>query len=203
MELVFFLKGVVIGFVMAVPIGPVGIMYIRKTLAEGRRHSLLIGLAAATADGLFGCIAAFGLTFVSDLITSEQFWLRIAGGTLLVFIGIRTVGARRTDPLIPFKSTGSVASYVSALLLALTNPVTIFAFVGVFAAFGFGHALSPLSAVILVLGVIIGTCAWFLLLGYVATIFRTKLDTDGLGWVNRISGVLIICCGIAAFVSIL
>jgi threonine/homoserine/homoserine lactone efflux protein len=203
MEPIFFLKGLIIGFAMAVPIGPLGVMCIRKTLAEGHTRGLIIGLGAATADSLFGSIAAFGLTFVSDAMTSQQFWLRLVGGGLLLFLGIRTFRARRKAPRIPSDNKGMLGSYASAFFLALTNPVTIFAFVAVFAAFGLGHRLIVISACILVLGVFAGSCLWFFVLGYVATLFRHKLDAGGLTWVNRISGVLIILSGIAALVSLI
>jgi threonine/homoserine/homoserine lactone efflux protein len=203
MEPIFFLKGLIIGFAMAVPIGPIGIMSIRKTLAEGHSRGLIIGLGAATADSLYGSIAAFGLTFISDVITGQHFWVSLVGGGLLLFLGIRTFRAKRKDPIIPSDNKGLLGSYVSAFLLALTNPVTIFAFVAVFAAFGLGHRLSIFSACILVLGVFTGSCLWFLTLGYVATLFRKKLDAGGLRWVNRISGVLIILSGVAALVSLI
>jgi threonine/homoserine/homoserine lactone efflux protein len=203
MEPIFFLKGLIIGFAMAVPIGPLGIMCIRKTLAQGHTRGLIIGFGAATADSLFGSIAAFGLTFISDAIASQHFWLRLIGGALLLFLGIRTFLAKRKAPRIPSDNKGMLGSYASAFLLALTNPVTIFAFVAVFAAFGLGHKLVIISACILVLGVFTGSCLWFLSLGYVATLFRKKLDAGGLAWVNRISGVLIILSGIAALVSLI
>ncbi len=203
MEPIFFLKGLIIGFAMAVPIGPLGIMCIRKTLAEGHSRGLIIGLGAATADALYGSIAAFGLTFISDVIASQHFWLRLVGGGLLLFLGIRTFRARRKDEIIPFDNKGLLGSYISSFLLALTNPVTIFAFVAVFAAFGLGHRIIIISACMLALGVFTGSCLWFMTLGYVATSFRKKLDSGGLRWVNRISGVLIILSGVAAFVSMI
>lgn len=203
MEPIFFLKGLIIGFAMAVPIGPIGIMCIRKTLAEGHSRGLVIGLGAATADSLYGGIAAFGLTFISDVITNQHFWVSLVGGGLLLFLGIRTYRAKRKDPIVPFDDKGLLGSYISAFLLALTNPMTIFAFVAVFAAFGLGQRLSIISACILVLGVFIGSCLWFLTLGYVVTLFRKKLDASGLRWVNRISGVLIILSGVAALVSLI
>jgi len=203
MEPIFFLKGLIIGFAMAVPIGPIGIMSIRKTLAEGHSRGMIIGLGAATADSLYGSIAAFGLTFISDMITGQHFWVSLVGGGLLLFLGIRTFHAKRKDPIIPYDDKGLLGSYISAFLLALTNPLTIFAFVAVFAAFGLGHKLVIVSACILVLGVFTGSCLWFLSLGYVATLFRKKLDADGLRWVNRISGVLIILSALAALVSLI
>ena len=203
MEPIFFLKGLIIGFAMVVPIGPIGIMCIRKTLAEGHARGLIIGFGAATADALYGSIAAFGLTFVSDVIASQHVWLRLIGGGLLLFLGIRTFRAKGKNPKVPTVNKRIFGSYVSSFLLALTNPVTIFAFVAVFAAFGLGHRLVIASACILVVAVFAGSCLWFLTLGWVATLFRNNLDAGGLTWVNRISGVLIFLSGIAAFVSLI
>jgi threonine/homoserine/homoserine lactone efflux protein len=203
MEPIFFLKGLIIGFAMAVPIGPIGIMCIRKTLAQGHTRGLIIGLGAATADSLYGSIAAFGLTFISDVIAAQHFWLRLIGGGLLLFLGIRTFRAKRKVPAIPSDNKGMLGLYASAFFLALTNPVTVFAFVAVFAAFGLGYKLSISSACILVIGVFTGSSLWFLSLGYVATLFREKLDAGGLTWVNKISGVLIILSGVVAFVSLI
>ena len=203
MALIIYLKGLIIGFAMAVPIGPVGTLCIRKTLAEGHSRGLIIGLGAATVDALYGSIGAFGITFVSDLIASQQFWLRLVGGGLLLFLGVRTFRAQPKDPIIPFDKRGLLGSYVSAFLLALTNPVTIFAFVAAFAAFVLGHKLSIISASILVLGVFTGTSLWFLALGSIARFFRKKLNSNGFRWVNRVSGALIILSGIAAFVSLI
>ncbi|MGB7624441.1 MAG: LysE family transporter [Terriglobia bacterium] len=203
MESIVFLKGLIIGFAMAVPVGPAAILCVRKTLAEGHSRGLIVGLGAATADSLYSSIAAFGLTFVSDVIASQQYWLRLVGGGLLLFLGIRTFRVKPKDPTIPFDRKGLLGSYVSALLLAFTNPVTFFAFVAVFAAFGLGYRLTIISASILVLGVLLGSCLWFLTLGYIATFFRRKLESGGLRWVTRISGALIILSGVAAFLSLI
>ncbi|MBA4312589.1 MAG: lysine transporter LysE [Chlorobiaceae bacterium] len=203
MEPIFFIKGLIIGFAMAVPIGPAGVLCIRKTLTDGHSRGMIIGFGAATADSLYGSIAAFGLTFVSDVIASQHFWLSMVGGGLLLFLGVRTFRAKRKDTIIPFDNKGLLRSYVSAFLLAFTNPVTIFAFLAVFAAFGLGHKLNIISAFILVLGVFTGSCLWFLTLSYVATLFRKKLVSGGLGGVNRIAGILIILSGVAALVSLI
>jgi threonine/homoserine/homoserine lactone efflux protein len=202
MDPTLFLKGLIIGFAMAVPIGPIGVMCIRKTLAEGHTRGLVVGLGAATADSLYSGLAAFGLTFVSEAIAGQQFWLRLVGGGALLFLGVKTFLARRADPQVRVHGSGLLGSYASAFLLALTNPVTIVAFVAVLAAVGLGQRLSIPSALLLVLGVFGGSCLWFVGLGYVATIFRNRLDSGGLQWVNRISGALIMISGIAAVVSV-
>ncbi len=203
MELTFFLKGIIIGFAMAVPVGPIGIMCIRKTLTEGRLRGLIIGLGAATADFLYGCVAAFGITIISDTLVSQRIWIRLVGGTLLLFLGVRTFRARPADPNIPVNSSGILRSYLTTVFLTLTNPMTIFAFIAIFAAVGIGNGLSYFSAAALVVGVFIGSCLWFLLLSSGVTLFRKRLDLVGLRWVNKIAGILIIISGVYAIASLL
>lgn len=203
MEPLLLLKGMIIGFAMAVPIGPVGVLCIRKTLTEGHARGMIIGLGAATADALYGSIAGFGLTIVSDLIASQQFWIRLVGGGILLILGVRTFRAKRKQQILPWVGKGFLGTYVSAVILVLTNPVTIFAFIAVFAAFGLGLGHSMMSTWMLVLGVFMGSWLWFLILGFVATHFRKKLDAGGLKWVNKIAGILIILSGLAAFASLL
>jgi threonine/homoserine/homoserine lactone efflux protein len=203
MVLIIFLKGIFIGFAMAVPIGPIGIMCIRRTLSEGRLHGLIIGLGAATADLIYGCIAAFGITFISDALVSQRFWLRIVGGVLLLYLGIRTLRKRPADPNIPATSNGIIRSYLTAFLITLTNLLTIFAFIAVFAALGLGNEAIIFSGSALVLGVFIGSFLWFISLSSGVMIFRKKLDLIGLKWVNKISGVLIVLSGVIVMASLL
>ena len=104
MLLIILLKGIFIGFAMAVPVGPIGIMCIRKTLTEGKLRGLIIGLGAATADFLYGCVAAFGITFISDTLVSQRIWIRLVGGVLLLYLGIKTFRKLPADPKIPVNS---------------------------------------------------------------------------------------------------
>jgi threonine/homoserine/homoserine lactone efflux protein len=203
MELTIFLKGIFIGFAMTVPVGPIGIMCIRKTLTGGRLRGLIIGLGAATADFFYGCVAAFGLTIIEDTLVSQRIWIRLAGGALLLFLGVRTFRAKPADPKIPINSMGILRSYFTTVFLTLTNPLTIFAFIAVFAALGLGNGLRYFSASALVAGVFIGSCLWFLVLSSAVTLFKKRLDLVGLQWVNRISGVLIIFSGIIVMASLL
>jgi len=203
MELTIFLKGILIGFAMAVPVGPIGIMCIRKTLTEGHLRGLIIGLGAATADLLYGCVAAFGLTVISNTLVSQRIWIRLVGGTLLLFLGIRTFRAHPADPKLHINSSGIFRSYLTTVFLTLTNPLTIFAFIAVFAVLGLGTGLGYFSASTLVAGVFIGSSLWFLFLSTSVTLFRKKLDLIGLRWVNKIAGVLIIISGVIVIVSLL
>ncbi len=203
MEATFFLKGVLVGFAMAVLIGPIGVMCIRKTLTEGRLRGLIIGLGAATADFLYGCVAAFGLTVISSALVSQRIWIRLVGGALLLFLGIRTFRAKPSDPKYHIHSSGILASYLYTVFLTLTNPLTIFAFIAVFAALGLGGEVINFSGSALVLGVFTGSCLWFLSLSSIVILFRAKFDMVGLRWVNRIAGILITISGVVAIASLL
>ncbi len=203
MQLIIFLKGIFIGFALAVPIGPIGIMCIRKTLNEGQLRGLIIGLGAATADLLYGCIAAFGFTFISNTLVSQRIWIRLVGGVLLLFLGVRTFRKLPADPKIPISNGGHLRSYITSFILTLTNPLTIFVFIAVFAALNLGSDLGNFSASVLVAGVFIGSCLWFLSLSSAVMLFRNKLDLVGLKWVNRVAGILIIISGVIVMVSLL
>jgi threonine/homoserine/homoserine lactone efflux protein len=203
MELIVFLKGLAIGYAMGVPPGPAGVLCIRKTLANGRTSGMSIGLGAATADTILAAIAAFGVTFVSDLIVREQFWLRIGGGTLLFVLGIRLFLVQQKDPVVPFLEKTWIGSYVSVILLGLTNPMTVFSYFAVFAIFGLGQSMTLLNGCLVVSGIFIGSSLWFLTLSYLATSFRGRLESGGFQWVNRFAAFLVIACGVAAFVSVL
>jgi threonine/homoserine/homoserine lactone efflux protein len=203
MEITFLFKGIIIGFAMAVPIGPIGIMCIRKTLTEGRLRGLVIGLGAATADLLYACVAAFGLTYISTLLSHERIWIRLVGGTLLLFLGVRTFRSKPTDPKLKNNISGMFGSYITTVFLTLTNPLTIFVFIAIFAAIVIGSEHIYISESMLVAGVFCGSFLWFLLLSSGVTLFRKKLDMNGLQWVNRVAGVLIVLSGIAAIVSVI
>ncbi len=203
MALIILLKGIFIGFAMAVPLGPIGIMCIRRTLTEGRLRGLIIGLGAATADLIYGCIAAFGLTIISDTLVSQRIWIRLVGGVLLLYLGIRIFRKIPADPKIPIENSGFLRTYLTAFFITLTNPLTIFAFLAVFAALGLGSDLGNFSAAALVAGVFLGSALWFLLLSSIVILFRSKLDLAGLGWVNKIAGILIIISGIIVMASLL
>jgi len=203
MDYIFFLKGIAIGFAMAVPVGPIGIMCIRKTLTEGRLRGMIIGLGAATADLFYASVAAFGITFISDTLVSQKFWIRLVGGALLLFLGIRIFRALPKDPKIRIENGGILRSYLTTVFLTLTNPLTIFAFLAVFAALGLDSELKFFSAAVIVAGVLVGSCLWFLILSSGTILFRNKLDLDGLRWVNKIAGILIIISSFIAFGSLL
>src|SRR6266566_8617346 len=138
MDQSFFLRGVAIGFSIAAPVGPIGVLCIRRTLAEGRGCGFASGLGAATADAVYGCVAGFGLTSVSNLLVSQQTWLRLIGGLFLCYLGVKSFFARQARSAAASKSGALTGAYASTFLLTLTNPMTILSFAAVFAGLGLG-----------------------------------------------------------------
>lgn len=204
MSAAFLLKGFVIGFSIAAPVGPIGVLCIRRTLADGRSAGLVSGLGAATADTVYGCIAAFGLTFVSGFLISQQLWLRLIGGAFLCYLGIRTVLNKPETESTPAGHSGLLGAFASTFLLTLTNPITILSFAAIFAGLGLAEARVDYgSSGILVLGVFIGSALWWFLLSLGLGFFRTRFGAAGLAWVNKISGTVIVGFGVVALVRAL
>jgi threonine/homoserine/homoserine lactone efflux protein len=198
------LRGFILGLAIAAPVGPIGVLCIRRTLAQGRTFGFVSGLGAATADAIYGCIAAFGLTAISALLVRQQDLLRLSGGLFLCYLGVRTMLARPTDRSAAAEGQGLGGAYFSTLLLTLTNPITILSFVAVFAGLGVGGAGSGYgAAAAIVLGVFLGSAAWWFLLSGGVSLVRDKFDARAMLWVNRISGVIILGFGVAALVSLL
>ena len=199
----FLLKGLILGFSIAAPVGPIGVLCIRRTLAEGRAAGFVSGLGAATADAIYGSIAAFGLTVISSFLASQQFALRLVGGAFLCYLGVKTLLARPAEHAATAEGRGLVGSYASTFFLTLTNPMTIFSFIAVFAGLGFvGGSSDFLSAVFLVLGVFGGSAFWWLLLSGGVSLFRARFDVRALRWVNWISGIIITTFGVLALWSV-
>jgi threonine/homoserine/homoserine lactone efflux protein len=204
MEMTYLLKGLVVGFVIAAPVGPIGILCARRTLTHGRRAGFFSGMGAATADSFYGFVAAFGLTFISDFLSGHRFWLRLAGGVLLLFLGIRTLMAQpERRSLFRIRRKRYAGMYASTFFLTLTNPMTIFSFAAVFAGFGLAGAKGDLvSAGTLVLGVFLGSGIWWLFLVGVFGIFKRRFEHHELHWVNRIAGLIIAGSGVLALLSL-
>jgi threonine/homoserine/homoserine lactone efflux protein len=203
MDITYFYKGLIIGFSIAAPVGPIGILCINRTLSAGRMAGLLTGLGAATADALYGSIAAFGLTFISIFLVQQQIWFRLIGGAFLCYLGLRTMFSKVKDDPIQVNPTSLWNAYGSTFFLTLTNPITILAFTAIFSGIGLvnlGGGYS--SAAITVLGVFLGSSCWWFILSSVTNLLKDRVTTSGLLWVNRISGVIILGFGIVTLFGI-
>jgi threonine/homoserine/homoserine lactone efflux protein len=196
-------RGLIMGFSIAAPVGPIGVLCIRRTLAEGRAAGFASGLGAATADAVYGSIAGLGLTLVASLLVSQGFWLRLGGGLFLCYLGIRAFMARPAERAAKAGGRGLLGAYASTLVLTLTNPMTILSFAAVFAGLGLANAPGEyLSAVMLVSGVFLGSALWWLLLSGGVSLLRDRFGTCVMMWVNRVSGVVVIVFGLLALGSL-
>jgi threonine/homoserine/homoserine lactone efflux protein len=196
------LQGALIGFSIAAPVGPIALLCIRRTLADGRLVGFFSGLGAATADGLYGAIAAFGLTFLSDMLLRNQSWLRILGGLYLCYLGMRIFLSRVTERTTDPKRKGVSGAYASTFLLTITNPVTILAFLAVFAGLGITAGVDRAQAGALVVGVFLGSASWWLTLSIVVGFLRVRITPTVLLWVNRLAGALIAGFGVFAIYAL-
>jgi threonine/homoserine/homoserine lactone efflux protein len=199
-----FPRGIIIGLSVAAPIGPMGVLCIRRTLARGSLNGFVSGLGVATADACFAAVAAFGLTSISDLLVDHQDWIRLVGGLFLCYLGIKTIRSRawsgESADATPTRN-GLFAAFSSTFGLTLTNPTTILSFAAIFA--GFGVAEPGISAASLVLGVFLGSALWWLILALGMGRLRLRIRPQQLTWVNRLSGAVILAFGGLALASLL
>jgi threonine/homoserine/homoserine lactone efflux protein len=204
MDLSYLLRGMVIGFSIAAPVGPIGVLCIRRTLAEGRAAGLLSGLGAASADAIYGFVAGFGLTYVSNILVGYQSWIRLVGGLFLCYLGLRTFVSKPAESAEQVKGEGLLRDYASTFFLTLTNPMTIISFAAVFAGLGIGSATGDYgAATLLVLGVFAGSAAWWLMLSGGVSLVRSRFTPRTLGWVNKAAGLVILGFGVLALLSLL
>jgi threonine/homoserine/homoserine lactone efflux protein len=199
----FFLKGFALGLSIAAPVGPIGVLCIRRSLAYGMLAGFTTGLGAATADAAYGCVAAFGLTAISSFLVGGRLWIGLLGGVFLCYLGIRTLlskPARDAQQELP--PLGLVAGYGSTVLLTLSNPMTILSFIAVFAGFGLAASPDYSTASALVAGVFAGSGFWWLLLSTASAAFRSRLTGPGMRWINYLSGAVIFGFGIYVLASL-
>jgi threonine/homoserine/homoserine lactone efflux protein len=192
------LRGLLIGFSIAAPVGPIGVLCIRRTLADGRVTGLAVGLGAAAADAVYGAIAGFGLTAVSSLLVRQQGLLRLVGGLFLCYLGVRTFMASPARDAARAGGAGLLGAFTATFGLTLANPATILSFVAVFAGLGIAGAGSWREATVLVAGVFLGSALWWLMLSGAVGVLRSRVDLRALRWINRVSGLVLLAFGIAA-----
>lgn len=204
MDIIFLLKGLLIGFTVATPVGPIGILCINRTLSKGRLTGFVSGLGAASADAIYGCIAAFGLTFITSFLISQKLWLQLIGGLFLCYLGIQTYRSRPAGHAASARGGGLLKSYTSVFFLTVTNPMTILFFIGIFSGIGLGKSnFDLMSALLMVTGVFLGSAAWWLSLSFSVSLFRKKFSNDTLAWINRLSGIIVFGFGVFALLQML
>lgn len=200
----FFLKGLIIGVSIAAPVGPIGLLCIQRTVLQGRLSGFISGLGAATADAVYGSIAGFGIELVSNFLIDQRMWIHLIGGALLLLFGIKGIFAKPAEyaAQTSINTRGIWWSYISTLLLTITNPMTILSFVAVFAALGVENSSHPYdSAILTVFGVFLGSTLWWLALSSITGWLRGKFNRTALLWSGRLSAFIIISFGIFGILS--
>ena len=198
----YLLKGLIIGFSVAAPVGPIGVLTIKRTLTEGRLSGFVTGLGAALADSLYGCVAGFGLTAVSSFLLTQEFWMKLIGGLFLLFMGIKSFISKPAQAAANLDSKGLLKNFISTFLLTVSSPATIVSFLAIFTGLGLGTTKSDYSSsMILVLGVFIGSAVWWFILSTIVSYFKAKITANRLVWINRLSGVILIAFSLLAFYS--
>ncbi|OQY33407.1 MAG: lysine transporter LysE [Anaerolineaceae bacterium 4572_5.2] len=186
------LQGMIIGFAIAAPVGPIGVLCIQRSLNRGLLYGLASGLGAASADAVYGLIAAFGLTLISDFFVTQQTPLRLAGGIFLLYLGAKLFLKAQDDSSVSSASESLSGAYLSTFFLTLTNPMTILSFTLIFAGAGIADTGGDYrSAGLLVLGVFLGSAAWWFLLSVGSSYFQDRMDARKLRWVNRVAGLVV------------
>lgn len=191
---ILFVKGILIGFAIAAPVGPIGILCIRRTLSNQKMLAVLTGLGSACADVFYGTVAAFSLAGIADFIIKYDFYLKFFGGILVAWIGFSVI----TSP--PFKNENNLKerdsllhAFTSAFVLTLSNPITLIVFAAAFTAMGVSPVYQSFSqASFLVVGVLIGASCWWISLIITIYFLKHKLSELQLLWINRFSGIILI-----------
>lgn len=205
MQIKYLLQGIVIGFSIAAPVGPIGLLCIRRSLNYGFLAGLVTGLGAATADAFYGFAAGFSLTFITGFLLNMKSLLHMMGGLFLCFLGWQSLKRKPADSQnsdSPF--SGYIRSYVSTLFLTLTNPMTIMAFIGIFAGLGISAADNGyMASATLVAGVFSGSALWWLVLASATAMAGKRLNHGFTEKINILTGIVLILFGVWALVSVM
>jgi threonine/homoserine/homoserine lactone efflux protein len=190
---------VAVGLSIAAPVGPIGVLCIRRSLREGAAAGFVTGLGAATADACYGCVAGFGLTAVSGFLAAHRVWIGLGGGMFMVCLGLRIfVSPPAPESQAEARRVGLLTAWASTFLLTLGNPATILSFAAVFAAFGLGTSAGVATGAWLVAGVFAGSAAWWLALSTALGRLRSRMTAPRMRLINRLSGVVLIAFGLYA-----
>lgn len=196
--------GIIVGFAIAVPIGPVGLICIQRTLAKNRISGLISGLGAATADSLLASVGAFSITIIFLFIKNNHSVLEILGGFLLLFLGIMSLISKPKSSEVKIDTAlGYIEELLSAFVLTITNPLTAFSFLIAFGILNNKINDGLITAISFVAGVFIGSCLWWILLTYIADKIAHRITPEHIKTINKWFAIIITIFGIVILTNVL
>ncbi|HEX3006656.1 MAG TPA: LysE family transporter [Bacteroidales bacterium] len=194
------------GLLVSVPLGPVGVMCIQRTINRGLKSGVFSGLGAASADLFYALIAGFGLSYIINFIEARQTIIQVIGSIIIVIVAFKIF---YTNPAVQLrkhrnKKGKAFEEILSIFIVTLSNPAVFFAFLAMFAAFNvinssYGH----LGTITTIVGIFTGSMLWWYVLSAIINHFRTKIRLKNLWWLNKIMGVIVFLCGIIALADVL
>ncbi|MBR4095007.1 MAG: LysE family transporter [Bacteroidales bacterium] len=197
--LVTLLKGFIVGLGASIPLGPLGVLCVQKTLSKGRNSGLFTGLGASVSDTFYAGLSLIGLSFVENLINENRAIVMLVGGVIIALIGLKVY---TTNPIKQIRQKSSnkrhLEDFVEALVMTITNPGAIFLILGLFAAVGINSSdnAGNISIITTLWGVFLGTATWWFILTTTINVFRKKFRLKQLMMINRIAGIIIAVLGI-------
>ena len=191
-----FVQGMGFGLAVAAPVGPMAVLCMRRSLAQGWRAGLATGAGIAVGDALYACVAVAGLAGLSRFMLAHQRPLHLAAGLFLLYLGVRTVFARRTGEDAPPAHVAAGRAFAGSVLLTLTNPPTIIMFAAIFASLAPAHGFALASATATVCGVLAGSLAWWCGMVACLSALRHAIGGRARRWIDRVAGAALAVCGV-------
>ncbi len=202
MNLGYIVDGVIIGISASIPLGPIGVLVIQRTLNKGHLSGFVSGLGAALSDTIYAIVAGFSLSFIVGFIESQLLWIQIIGAVILISLGLKIF---TTNPAIQLrkqkkKSSSLIQDFFSTFALTIANPLAVFLFMAFFAGFRVVETNHTVfENFLLIGGVFAGAASWWLILSSLVNLFRSKINLRRLFWINKIAGSTIVILVILAF----
>jgi threonine/homoserine/homoserine lactone efflux protein len=204
MDVSLFVQGIIIGLTLAVPVGPLALICIQRTVTEGRLHGIFSGIGVATADSFYAAVTFLGLTVISGLIIAQQYLFRFLAGVVLILIGIRVFLSIPSAISAKTEHETYLKDYLSMVALAIANPLTLVFFLVILPGYGVViYGIDSLSAAEFVAGVFFGSTVWWIVLcGSIGSV-RSLISGENLELINRVSGLLISCFGAGVLILLI
>ncbi len=195
MNLSYIVDGLVVGFSASVPLGPIGVLCIQRTLNKGRLSGFISGLGAAMSDTIYAIIAGFSLSFIVGFIETQLLWIQIIGAVILISMGLKIYNTNPAEQLRRQKRNTKtlIQDFFSTFFITIANPLAIFLFLAFFAGLGVvAKEQTMFDQLALILGVFLGAATWWLILTSLISLFRSKINLRRLYWINKIAGGVIV-----------